>query len=191
MNINKYSIGENSRSIKVAIDMHLRSYSVVRQIGHQAPQPAQRFTPQGFEGWLQKQIDEGGPVAVCYEAGCFGYEPARRFEKMGALVYVIAPEDWDERKKRQVNDKFDARVMCRRLNDYLCGERHALSIVRVPSPEEEARRAKARQRDQLRRELRRLQAMGRSLLLAREMPVTGRWWGRKSKVKCRGGSSNN
>ncbi len=123
---------------------------MVRQIGYQAPQPAQRFTPQDFKQWLQKQVTQGEPVAVCYEAGCFGYEPARRFERMGAQVYVIAPEDWDERKKRQVNDKFDARVMCRRLSDYLCGERHALSIVRVPSPEEEARRAKARQRDQLR-----------------------------------------
>jgi transposase len=180
MNItNRKSIEANSGLIKIAIDMHLRSYSVVRQIGHQAPQPAQKFTRQGFEQWLQKQLGEGKPVAVCYEAGCFGYEPARRLEKMGALVYVIAPEDWDERKKKQVNDKFDARVMCRRLNDYLGGERHALSIVRVPSREEEARRAKARQRDQLRRELRRIQAMGQSLLLAREMPVTGRWWGRK------------
>jgi transposase len=180
MKTNRENIEENSGSIKIAIDMHLRSYSVVRQIGYQAPQPAQRFTPQGFEQWLQKQVAQGGPVAVCYEAGCFGYEPARRFEKMGALVYVIAPEDWDERKKRQVNDKFDARVMCRCLNDYLRGERHALSIVRVPSAQEEARRAKARQRDQLRRELRRLQAMGRSLLLAHEMPVIGRWWfGRK------------
>jgi transposase len=176
MRTNNNIIQENSGAIKVAIDMHLRSYSVVRQIGHQAPQPAQRFAPKDFDQWLQKQLAQGGPVAVCYEAGCFGYEPARRFEKMGARVYVIAPEDWDERKKKQVNDKFDARVMCRRLNDYLCGERHALSIVRVPSPEEEARRAKARQRDQLRRELRRLQAMGRSLLLAREMPVVGRWW---------------
>jgi transposase len=176
MRTNVNNIQENSGAIKVAIDMHLRSYSVVRQIGHQAPQPAQRFAPKDFEQWLQKQLAQGGPVAVCYEAGCFGYEPARRFEKMGARVYVIAPEDWDERKKKQVNDKFDARVMCRRLKDYLCGERHALSIVRVPSPEEETRRAKARQRDQLRRELRRLQAMGRSLLLAREMPVVGRWW---------------
>jgi transposase len=179
MRTNKKNIGSNSGLIKIAIDMHLRSYSVVRQIGHQAPQPAQKFTRQGFERWLQKQLGQGKPVAVCYEAGCFGYEPARRFEKMGARVYVIAPEDWDERKKKQVNDKFDARVMCRRLNDYLCGERHALSIVRVPSPEEEARRAKARERDQLRRELRRIQAMGQSLLLAREMPVAGRWWGRK------------
>ena len=139
-------IEENSGAIKIAIDMHLRSYSVVRQIGHQGPQPAQRFTRQGFEEWLQRQIALGHPVAVCYEAGCFGYEPARRMEKMGARVYVIAPQNWDEQRKKQVNDKFDARVMCRRLNDYLCGERHALSIVRVPSPEEEARRAKARRR---------------------------------------------
>ena len=175
----KKNIEANSGLIKVAIDMHLKSYSVVRQIGYQGPQPAQRFTPEAFEGWLQKQLRQGGPVAVCYEAGCFGYEPARRLQKMGAQVYVIAPQDWDEQRKRQVNDKFDARVMCRRLNDYLSGERHALSVVRVPNPEEEERRAKARQREQLRRELRRLQAMGHSLLLAREMSVTGRWWGRK------------
>ena len=108
MRTNNNIIQENSGAIKVAIDMHLRSYSVVRQIGHQAPQPAQRFAPKDFDQWLQKQLAQGGPVAVCYEAGCFGYEPARRFEKMGARVFVIAPEDWDERKKKQVNDKFDA-----------------------------------------------------------------------------------
>jgi transposase len=175
---NAHTIDVNSSTIKIAIDMHLRSYSVVRQIGHQAPQPAQRFTPGAFFQWLEKQIAQAdeAAVAICYEAGCFGYEPARRMQKMGAQVYVIAPQDWDEQQKKQVNDKFDARVMCRRLNDYLCGERHALSVVRIPSPEEEAQRAQARQREQLRRELRRIQAMGRSLLLAREMPVIGRWW---------------
>jgi transposase len=176
MRTNNENIGENSAAIKIAIDMHLRSYSVVRQIGHQAPQPAQRFTPKDFQHWLQKQLGQGAPVAVCYEAGCFGYEPARRMGRMGAQVHVIAPQNWDEQQKRQVNDKFDARVMCRRFNDYLCGERHALSMVRIPSPEEEARRAKARQHEQLRGELRRIQAMGRSLLLSRELPVVGPWW---------------
>jgi transposase len=186
MNItNEKNIGANSGAIKIAIDMHLRSYSVVRQMGYQAPQPAQKFTPKEFDHWLQKQLGQGGPVAVCYEAGCLGYEPARRMQKMGAQVHVIAPQDWDEQQKRQVNDKFDARVMCRRLNDYLCGERRALSVVRIPSPEEEARRAKARQREQLRRELRRIQAMGRSLLLARELPVVGRWWAGRKWVRIR------
>jgi transposase len=185
MRTNKENIDENSRAIKIAIDMHLKSYSVVRQVGHQAPQPAQKFTAQGFQQWLQKQLGEaaGAPVAVCYEAGCFGYEPARRMQKMGAQVHVIAPQNWDEQQKRQVNDKFDARVMCRRLNDYLSGERHALSVVRIPSPEEESRRSVTRQRDQLRRELRRIQAMGHSLLLTQEMSVTGRWWAGKKWVQ--------
>jgi transposase len=183
MNTNRdHNIEENSRTIKIGIDMHLRSYLVVRQTGHQRPQPAQRFTPKDFGDWLQKQLGQAGgaPVVVCYEAGCFGYEPARRMQKMGARVLVIAPQDWDEQQKRQVNDKLDAQVMCRRLGDYLCGDRHALSVVHIPSPEEEARRAVVRQREQLRKEERRIQAMGRSLLLQREMPVTGRWWaGRK------------
>ena len=51
---------------------------------------------------------------------------------------MIAPQDWDEQGKRQVNDKLDAQVMCRRLSEYLGGHRKALSVVRIPSPEEEA-----------------------------------------------------
>ena len=95
---------------------------------------------------------------------------------MGVEVYVIAPQNWDEQGKGQVNDKHDAQVMCRRLSEYLGGHRKALSIVRIPSREEEARRARGRMREQLHRELRRMQAMGRSLLLQREMVVSGRWW---------------
>jgi hypothetical protein len=122
--------------VKIAIDMHLRNYRVVRQIDHSTPQPAQKFAPQGFYHWLEKQRHLAERLVVCYEAGCFGYEPARRMQAMGAEVYVIAPQDWDEQGKRQVNDKFDAQVMCRRLSEYLDGHRKALSVVRIPSPEE-------------------------------------------------------
>ena len=38
---------------------------------------------------------------------------------MGVKVYVIAPQNWDEAGKRQVNDKHDAQVICRRLSEYL------------------------------------------------------------------------
>ena len=41
----------------------------------------------------------------------------------------IAPQDWDEQGKRQVNDKLDAQVMCRRLSEYLAGHRKALSVL--------------------------------------------------------------
>src|SRR5687768_8046027 len=105
--------------IKIAIDMHLKSYRVVRQLDYTAPEPAQKFTPAAFLKWLAKQLTLAGEVVVCYEAGCFGYEPARRMQALGAKVLVIAPQNWDEQGKRQVNDKFDAAVMCRRLSDYL------------------------------------------------------------------------
>ena len=113
--------------------MHLRNYRVVRQIDHSQPQPAQKFKPEAFFRWLDKQRRLAERVVVCYEAGCFGYEPARRMQAMGVEVYVIAPQNWDEQGKRQVNDKHDAQVMCRRLSEYLAGHDKALSIVRIPS----------------------------------------------------------
>jgi hypothetical protein len=72
--------------IKIAIDMHLRSYRVVRQIDQSRPQPAKKFTPQAFYPWLEKQRHLADRVVVCYEAGCFGYEPARRMQVLGVEV---------------------------------------------------------------------------------------------------------
>ena len=162
--------------IKIAIDMHKNNYRVVRQLDHTLPEPPQKFTPPAFLEWLKKQLTLAGEVVVCYEAGCFGYEPARRMEALGARVLVIAPQNWDEAGKRQVNDKFDARVMCQRLSEYLDGHRHALTVVRIPTREEEERRTVGRQRGQLRGVQRQVQAMGRSLLLRHEFAVCGRWW---------------
>jgi transposase len=176
MNIETISVLKKAGLIKIAIEMHRRNYRVVREIDHSDPQPAQKFKPEGFSLWLGKQLGLAEQVVVSYEAGCFGYEPAGRMAAMGAKVYVIAPQNWDEQGKGQVNEKHDALVMCRRLSEYLAGHHKALSIVRIPTREEEARRARGRLREQFGRELRRLQAMGRSLLLQREMVVHGRWW---------------
>lgn len=176
---NHYSVENEEKKvqlIKIAIDMHLKSFRVVRQMDHAPVQPAQRFEPWRFYQWLEKEKATARRIAVCYEAGCFGYEPARRMQAMGVEVYVIAPQSWDEQGKRQVNDKWDAAVMCRRLSEYLDGHRKALSVVHIPSPKEEEERAAGRFREQLCKELRRIGAMGRSLLLQREMAVRGRWW---------------
>jgi transposase len=175
-NQNSQNVEKKVQLSKIAIDMHLRSFRVVRQMEHGPVQPAQRFEPARFYQWLEKEKLKAERVAVCYEAGCFGYEPARRMRGMGVEVYVIAPQSWDEQRKRQVNDQFDAAVMCRRLSDYLDGHRKALSVVHIPSREEEEARAAARFREQLCKEMRRIGAIGRSLLLQREMAVRGRWW---------------
>ena len=68
--------------IKIAIDMHLRNYRVVRQIESSSPQPAQRFTPEAFYGWLEKQLGwESGwwfvtrraALGMSRRAGCKGW----------------------------------------------------------------------------------------------------------------------
>ena len=176
MRNNNEEIAEKALVIKIAIDMHLRSYRVVRQIEHGRPQPAQKFGVEAFYQWLAKQRGMAQRLVVCYEAGCFGYEPARRMEAMGCEVLVVAPQKWDEAGKRQVNDRFDAQVMCHRLSEYLDGHRRTLSIVRIPSREEEARRAQGRLREQVRRKLRQMQASGRSLMLQMGLAMKGRWW---------------
>jgi transposase len=176
MNTKTQIVSKKAGLIKIGIDMHLSHYRVVRQIDQSNPEPPQKFKPEVFLLWLAKQLGMAEEVVVCYEAGCFGYGPARRMEKMGVKVYVIAPQNWDEQGKRQVNDKHDAQVICRRLSEYLAGHQKALSIVRIPSREEEKRRTRGRMREQLARELRRLQGIGRSLLLQQEMAVSGRWW---------------
>jgi transposase len=170
------NVSGNIGLIKIAIDMHLRSYRVVRQFDHSAPQPAQKFEPEAFYRWLGKQQRMAQRVVVCYEAGCFGYVAARRMRAMGVEVLVIAPQNWDEQRKQQVNDRLDATVMCRRLSDHLDGHQKALSVVYIPTPKEEAERAQARMREQLRQQIRRMQAMGRSLLLLQGIAVRGRWW---------------
>ena len=177
---NATTVENKVRLSKIAIDMHLKSFRVVRQMDHGPVQPAQKFEPARFYQWLEKEKQRAERVAVCYEAGCFGYEPARRMQGMGIEVYVIAPQSWDEQRKRQVNDKLDAAVMCRRLSDYLDGHRKALSVVHIPSRQEEEERAAVRFREQLCKEMRRIGAMGRSLLLQREMAMRGRWWKGKS-----------
>ena|SRR5207253_8459335 len=157
---NEQNLEKKVKLSKIAIDMHLKSFRVVRQMDHGPVQPAQRFEPVRFYQWLEKEKSKAERVAVSYEAGCFGYEPARRMQAKGIEVYVIAPQNWDEQGKRQVNDKWDAAVMCRRLSDYLDGHGKALSVVHIPSREEEEERSAARFREQLAKEIRRIGAMG-------------------------------
>jgi hypothetical protein len=51
--------------IKIAIDMHLRSYSVVREIDQSRPQPTQKFWPPAFYDWLEDQGGLAERVVVC------------------------------------------------------------------------------------------------------------------------------
>jgi transposase len=58
----------------------------------------------------------------------------------------------------------------------VAGNRKALAVVRVPTPEQELARSQSRLREQLLSHRLRFEAQGRSLLLFNGLRVKGRWW---------------
>lgn len=161
--------------IKLGMDVHLRQITVVRQLGDQAPQPAQRFTKEALIVWVRKMLEAGATVHSCYEAGVMGYTLHRELAATGAQNLVVAPQKLAG-AKRQKTDALDACALCERLDRYVRGNHRALSIVRVPTPEQEQARAKVRLRDQLGRQRRMAEARGRCLLMGSGYEVPKYWW---------------
>lgn len=175
-----------AKNIKLGIDVHADSYRVVRQVDHATPQPAQKFSPEGFVLWAKKQLDLAEEVHSCYEAGPFGYGLHRQLEAMGIHNLVIRPQNWDELHKGVKTDKTDALALVQRLGRYVDGNKKELAVIRVPTVEQELARSQSRQREQLLSHRLRLEAQGRSLLLFNGVRVKGRWWQNAPWVKVQG-----
>ena len=165
-----------NQTIKLGLDVHADTIVVVRILDHSTPQPAQKFTPAKFIVWVKTQIAQAGQVHSCYEAGPFGYGLHRDLAKLGVQNVVVQPVCLDERHTGVNHDKSDAKELAQRLDRYVCGNREALATVRVPTPIEEQKRIESRQREQLKREVQRLAAQGRSLLLTQGHREKKGWW---------------
>ena len=164
------------RHLKLGLDWHVDHYRVVRMCDGQSPQPAQRFTPASFLPFVEKQRALADQVFVVYEAGPGGFHLHRQLTALGVTAFVVHPVKLDPQHKGVVTDKTDARELALKLDRYLGGNLKAMSVVRVPTPAEEQRRALSRQREQLRRERQRLAAQGRSLCLTQGIRLRGEWW---------------
>lgn len=164
------------QTIKLGLDVHADTIVVVRIVEHSAPQPAQKFTPAKFISWVKTQTALAEKVHSCYEAGPFGYVLHRELLRLGIENVVVQPVCLDEHHKGVNHDKSDAKELASRLDRYVAGNTHALAIVRVPTPEEEERRAASRQREQLKREVQRVAAQGRALLLTQGQREKKDWW---------------
>jgi transposase len=175
------------QNIKLGLDVHADSIVVVRIIDHSGPQPAQKFTSGKFIEFIRKQLTQSVGVHSCYEAGPFGYGLHRQLIAMGVNNVVVQPVCLDEHHKGVNHDKSDAKELALRLDRYVAGNTHALALVRVPTAEEEARRAQSRQREQIQREVQRLAAQGRGLLLTQGYREKKAWWkpGRWEQLKTR------
>ena len=167
---------QHYQTIKLGLDVHADTIVVVRILDHSTPQPAQTFRPAKFLQWIEAQVKLADRVHSCYEAGPFGYSLHRDLIELGVQNVVVQPVCLDERHTRVNHDKSDAKELAQRLDRYVCGNRQALATVRVPTPEEEQKRIESRQREQLKREVQRLAAQGRSLLLTQGYREKKGWW---------------
>ncbi len=164
------------QTLKLGLDVHADSIVVVRILDNSAPQPAQKFTPARFLVWIKTQVLLAEAVHSCYEAGPFGYGLHRALVELGVKNLVVQPVCLDEHHKQVNHDKSDARELALRLDRYVAGNTRALASVRVPTPIEEQKRIESRQREQLKREVKRVAAQGRSLLLSQGWREKKGWW---------------
>ena len=168
---------------KLGIDVHQHQYVVVLQPAGRGPQPPQRFSKAAFLLWAEKLAEAGGEIHAVYEACGFGFTLQRQLSALGIHCYVVAPQKLDERNQRVKTDGRDAKALCLRLDRYLEGNRDALAVVRIPSEEEEQRRALHRQREQLVRTRTQLEAHGRSLMVNHGLDGVRHWWQSRTYAK--------
>ena len=124
--MSKKQITPQNKSAKIeviflGIDVHTEKQVVVRQMGSDTPQPAQRFNREKLIAWIARQQKLAVEVYSCYEAGPFGYGLHRELEAMGVHNLVVQPQDWDERGKGVKTDRIDALALCQRLDRYVRG----------------------------------------------------------------------
>jgi transposase len=100
----------------------------------------------------------------------------RQLALLGIDCHVVCPQKLDERNKRVKTDGLDAKALSLKLDRFVQGNRDALAIVRVPTEEEERSRAIHRQREQLVKVRKQLEAQGRSLMVNHGLEPVQQWW---------------
>ncbi|PTY01423.1 IS110 family transposase [Opitutus sp. ER46] len=163
-------------TVKLGMDVHSDQITVCRQVGGRVPQPAQVLAPAKLLEQVRELRAGGVTVLSCYEAGPCGYLLHRQLTALGVTNYVIAPQRLDERHRRVKTDKRDARELCNRLDRYSRGNTDAFSVVRVPTVEEERRRALTRQRGTVLKEQHRCVVRGHGLMLSQGVRAPTGWW---------------
>jgi transposase len=164
--------------IKLGIDVHQDFYVVVVQEGGANPKPPQRFRKEAFLHWAAKLARSGAEVHAVYEACGFGFGLQRNLTALGIHCYVVCPQKLDEQNRRVKTDSLDAKALCLKLDRFVQGNRDAMALVRVPSEEEEQKRAIHRQREQLVKVRKQLEAQGRSLMVNHGLEPVKSWWKR-------------
>ena len=167
---------EVTRILNLGLDEHYWQVTVAMQEDGGRIKVVGKMSHEAFLGWVKKKVAEGWEIRSCYEAGACGYWLHRELEKLGVKNLVVTPRAMGKTGQKQKTDKRDAVELCDTLDRYLRGQHRALSVVKVPTPEEEAKRALIRHHRQIMKDRCRCEARGKGLLCAQGIRVRGCWW---------------
>ena len=130
-----------------------------------------------FVDWIGTKLEKGWQLYSCYEAGASGYWLHRELVELGVKNLVVVPKAMGGAEaKRQKTDKRDSAQLCDGLDRYLRCQDQALSVVAVPTLEQEQNRALIRYHRQIIKDRTRAEARGKGLLCTQGIEVGGRWW---------------
>ena len=172
----KFAEGRIRPVCGLGIDVHQDFYVVVVQEDGANPKPPQRFSKEAFLHWAAKLAVSGAEVHAVYEACGFGFTLQRQLNALSIQCHVVCPQKLDEQNKRVKTDGLDAKALCLRLDRFVQGNRDALARIRVPTEKEEQLRALHRQREQLVKARKQLEAQGRSLMVNHGIEPLKSWW---------------
>jgi transposase len=165
-----------SRVLHLGLDVHYRQVTVAMQEDGGRIKSAGKMGHPEFLNWVGKKLAAGWKIESCYEAGASGYWLHRELVKLGVKNLVVVPKAMGQGGKKQKTDKRDAGELCDSLDRYLRGQNKALSVVAVPTEEQEEKRALIRYHRQIMTDRGRCEARGKGLLCAQGIEVRGRWW---------------
>jgi transposase len=168
--------GKPALIVKLGLDVHADSVMMCRQDGDTVPKPPRAMDYDALVELGTSLVASGAKVHSCYEAGPCGYSLHRRLTAVDVDDVVVVPRRWDPENRRVKTDRRDARQLCDALDRYIRGNSDAFSVVRVPTVEQEARRALCRQRGALVKEHHRCVVRGHGLLLMGGCHAPQGWW---------------
>ncbi len=113
-------------------------------------------------------------IVSCYEAGRDGFWIHRELEAEGIENHVVdsASLEVNRRSRRAKTDRIDVQGLLRLLQRYCQGDRKAMSVVRVPTLEQEDERRLHRERERLLKERGSHSVRIKSLLVAHGLRLT-------------------
>jgi transposase len=172
----KGAVVDSAAVIYIGFDLHTKDTVAVVRYGEMVPKPPRKMPTDGVLSWI-KQLRKAHPQAEihsCYEAGPCGYWLHRQLVAEGVHNVVVAPTALNGKRK---TDQRDAQRLGELLVQHVQGNRHACSVVAVPSPEQEDDRRVVRHRRTLLKELGRCSVRGASLARLQGHKLPRRWWG--------------